>query len=450
MSSDGQFIITTGLLCFVIYYLLSLIYHKSQVPILVSTFIFTNMVSRTSMFRSIVESAQKAIKKPIGGDIPKSSGTNYEKFTALNKIHKKEILSAVESLKNYQVNSKLVNDRRRDLFKLMSSKQQKICNQVGYSDKLKKVDSAIAENYKFINDVANYTIEKYGISTEDFELLGELRKKSITSSSNYRVIEALGHYTRDWQPNNIGLELLPIYEYISLQLSAIIPMESQKETCLVFPGSGLGRLAHEFAGWGYGSVHSIEFSGLMNAFVDFNYSVPSRDAYTLFPYIHTCSDFYSTESQLRTFEFKPLGSKPENLHLHQEDFRNFDIPNRDSYKNIVVVTAFFIDTAENLMEYLDKIEKLVSPNGKVQRGYWINVGPLKYGSAAQVELNADELKEVRQCLGWKDYNSTYTIYDKLSLGNQTGLVGYLTDEESMWQGYYGLNMFASERKENKY
>lgn len=91
MSSDGQFLITTSLLCFVIYYLLSLIYHKSQVPILVATFIFTNMVSRTSMFRSIVESAQQALKKPIN-DVPKSSGTNYEKFLALNNVQKKRNL----------------------------------------------------------------------------------------------------------------------------------------------------------------------------------------------------------------------------------------------------------------------------------------------------------------------------------------------------------------------
>lgn len=34
---------------------------------------------------------------------------------------RKEILSAVESLKNYEINSKAVNERRRDLFKLMSS-----------------------------------------------------------------------------------------------------------------------------------------------------------------------------------------------------------------------------------------------------------------------------------------------------------------------------------------
>ena len=153
---------------------------------------------------------------------------------------------------------------------------------------------------------------------------------------------------------------------------------------------------------------------------------------------------------MRTFEFKPLGEIPETLHIHNQDFRHFKIPNRDSYKNIVVVTAFFIDTAENLLDYLDVIKNLTLPSGNIERGYWINVGPLKYGTAAQVELNADELKDLRKNLGWKDYNSVYTIYDKLSAGDKTGLVGYLTDKESMWQGYYGLNMFASGREENKF
>lgn len=407
------------------------------------------MISRTSMFRSILENAQLALKQQIT-NIPKSAGTNYQNFVNLNDVQKREILTAIQSLKNYETSSKAQNDRRRKLFQRMSYKQQKACKDIGYLKKLDKIDNAISANYKFVNDVADHAIAKYGISLKDFDLLNSEKKNaSTTSASNYRVIEALGHYTRDWHPENIGLELLPIYEYVALQLSALIPYDAKKDTCLVFPGSGLGRLAHAFAKWDFGAVHSIEYSGLMNAFVDFNYTKSDKN-YTLYPYVHTCSDFYSTESQLRTFEFKPLGEIPETLHIHNQDFRHFKIPNRDSYKNIVVVTAFFIDTAENLLDYLDVIKNLTLPSGNIERGYWINVGPLKYGTAAQVELNADELKDLRKNLGWKDYNSVYTIYDKLSAGDKTGLVGYLTDKESMWQGYYGLNMFASGREENKF
>ncbi|KAI5963774.1 uncharacterized protein KGF55_002654 [Candida pseudojiufengensis] len=408
------------------------------------------MVSRTSMFRSIVEHAHNSIKGKTSAlkNIPNTTGSNYSKFDQLTNGQKIEVLSAIKSLKSYETNSKGVNERRKELFKKMSWTQQNLGEKVGYLQKLKSIDKAIDTNQKFIDDVANYAVSNYGVSQKDFELLEN--ESSNSSGNNYRVIEALGHYTRDWTPNNISLELLPIFEYIASQLEMLIDYRQKKDTVLVFPGSGLGRLAYEFAKWDYGAVYSVENSGLMNLFVDFNYSNNTKP-YTIHPYIHTNSDFYNTKSQLRTFEYKPIGetNKPESLHIAQKDFTQFEIPDRDKYKNVVIVSVFFLDTAENLFNYLDTIGKLAKPSGNVERGYWINAGPLKYGSAAQVELNADELAEARKNLGWVDAQSVYTIYDPLSLGNKTGLVGYLTDKESMWQGYYGLNLFTTSRKENK-
>ncbi|CAI5757290.1 unnamed protein product [Candida verbasci] len=227
-----------------------------------------------------------------------------------------------------------------------------------------------------------------------------------------------------------------------------MPYIEKTDTVLIFPGSGLGRLSYEFAKFEFGKVISIEYSGLMNAFSRFNYS-KSKKSYTLHPYIHTCSDFYNTQSLLRTFEYKPISEKPQNLEIIEKDFTLFELQDKEKYKNVVVVSVFFLDTAENLMDYLDTIERITTPVNKNQKGYWINVGPLKYGSAAQVELNADELKDIRSKMGWNDIDSDYTIYNPKTLGTNNGLVGYVTDKESMWQGYYGLNMFTSKRKENK-
>jgi hypothetical protein len=39
-----------------------------------------------------------------------------------------------------------------------------------------------------------------------------------------------------------------------------------------------------------------------------------------------------------------------------------------------IVTLFFIDTAENVLQYLDVIKQLLKPGG-----VWINYGPLKNG-----------------------------------------------------------------------
>ena len=130
MLLDVQLISTTVPLCIIVYYLLSLVYQKSQVPILVSTFIFTNMISRTSMFRSIVENAQLTLKQQIT-NIPKSAGINYQNFVNLNDVQN-EVLTAIQSLKSYETSSKAQNDRRRKLFQRMSYKQQKACKDIGY------------------------------------------------------------------------------------------------------------------------------------------------------------------------------------------------------------------------------------------------------------------------------------------------------------------------------
>ncbi|CCG20919.1 hypothetical protein CORT_0A05310 [Candida orthopsilosis Co 90-125] len=452
MSISFDSIPVICIVSFSLYYVLSLIYPKSQLPILITTFVFTNMVSRTSLFKSLTHSASRSIKSgiPSLANLPTSSGANYSKFQSLNKDQKIEVLSAIKSLKSYQFHAQDVNERRKSLFTHLASKQQSVAKDVGYWKKLELIDKAIEKNQNFVDAVGDFTIEKYGVSLKDFDLI-ENAKGSIASGNNFRVIEALGHYTRDWTTGSLSPELRPIFDYVASQLELAINFKQKHDTVLVFPGSGLGRLAYEFSKWDYGAVYSIENSGLMNSFVGYNYGRQTKKSHTIYPYIHTSSDYYNTESQLRTFEYEPIGevNKPKNLHIVNEDFTKFEIPNRDKYKNVVVVSVFFLDTAENLFTYLETIEKLAKPSGNVERGYWINAGPLKYGSAAQVEFNADELKEARKALGWVDEQEVYTIWDPLSVGNKTGLVGYLTDKESMWQGYYGLNLFTTSRKENK-
>ena len=71
------------------------------------------MISRTSMFRSILENAQLALKQQIT-NIPKSAGTNYQNFVNLNDVQKREVLTAIQSLKSYETSSKAQNDREEN------------------------------------------------------------------------------------------------------------------------------------------------------------------------------------------------------------------------------------------------------------------------------------------------------------------------------------------------
>ena len=451
--SDSVLILSTAFTCVLVYIALSIVLGSSQIPILVVVFICTNMLSRTGVFKNFVSKLD--VSKAIGDhSIPRipsvENPTGHKFFQSISEHSRIEILSAIKSLQAYSDNTKKVNDRRRRLFKMMTWRQQKLCEDVGYLKKLTKIDQLISSNQKILSAIADGAVESYGISYKDFDLLRG-SNHSNTSSTNYRVIEALGHYIRDWSPDG-DAELEPMMNYITEQLNQVIPVQERLKTCVIIPGLGLGRIAHEVASIGndtgsnFGAVHAIEYSGLMHLCNKFIYSTKNEvKDYNIFPYIHSCSNFIDNSSQFRSSVVHSGQTKPKKLALNHEDFRYFEIPDKSQFENVVVVSAFFIDTAENLISYLDTIQELTTPNRKngIKNGYWINIGPLKYGTAAQAELNSDELKKIRKLMGWKDLSSINSLNNS---DNQ--LVGYMTDKQSMWQGYYGLTMWNTERKEN--
>lgn len=338
----------------------------------------------------------------------------------------------------------------------MSWRQQKLCEEVGYTKKLRKIDTHIGKNQEVFNQIVETTKAHYGINYRDFS--GPKLLQQNTLSSNYRVVESLGHFVRDWSVEG-STEIEPMLAYIRDHLDQIIPKSEAQNTCIVLPGSGLGRVAHEVAKHrDYGAVYAVEFSGLMHACHQFVYELLKLENdekilenHQLSPYIHTCSNFVHTDSQFRQVNIPNGVKKPENLHVVLDDFRYFSIPEKDKFQNVVVVSVFFIDTAENLIDYFDVINQLTTPlsRSSVKNGYWINVGPLKYGTAAQVELNADEIAQVRKKTGWKDVNVLHTLKEPNSPYCNNGTLGYITDKESLWQGYYGLNMWTSAHKDNQ-
>lgn len=445
MQSDTELtrnlLVTSSLIYVVLHYLLP----RSQIPVLVTVFYFTSMVGKLAIFKRLVgglapffgtPATWRTQWTPVLTNIPKTIGSGHLKFLALSEDSRVELLQAIKTLQSYTISSKKVNDRRRRLFKLMTWRQQRLCEDVGYLNKLKRIDKSILANQDLFNKIVEFSIQKYGIAFLDFNLLSK-NTATQTSATNYRVIEALGHFTRDWDNHH---EAEPLLKYIKKQLDSL-PKDGK--TCIIIPGSGLGRIAHEIANYGDYDVHAVEYSGLMHLCNEFIYAEPYKKEF--YPYIHTCSNFYDTESQFRSSKLKQT-SLPANLTLHIDDFRYFEVPNKEKYTNVVVLSVFFIDTAENFIDYLDRIQKLTVPhpkNNPIKNGYWINIGPLKYGSAAQVELNASEIQQIRAETGWKDFD----VAKSLELDEK--LVGYVTDKESMWQGYYGLSMWGSERKENK-
>ncbi len=59
-----------------------------------------------------------------------------------------------------------------------------------------------------------------------------------------------------------------------------------------------------------------------------------------------------------------------------------------------VATVFFLDTARNVIEYIERIHKILKPGGT-----WVNLGPLLYhfadmSSHSSIELPYEEIRNV--------------------------------------------------------
>ncbi|CAH6718295.1 uncharacterized protein CLIB1444_01S03576 [[Candida] jaroonii] len=390
-------------------------------------FRFSNRLFSTDSFlkfnttiRNDGTNTNEIIHDVVNGDDTKVPGETIP-IGSLPLSTRTELLSSIKSLQLYSTNNKKFIDKKRKLFKMMSWRQQQVCMEVGYMDKLNMVDDLINKNQKVLNSVIDYSMKTYQVKFSDFDII-----KNFIDGSSFKVIESLSHLNRDWDIEYP--ELQPILNYIKGGLTKIDC--DVNDTDIIVPGSGLGRISHELSKSGY-NVDAIELNGLMYLLNNFIYNNPSKNL-EIYPYIHNMSNFTTLKSQFRSVMI-PTMVKPKNLNIHLEDFKFFE-PKKEN-KTIVLVTAFFMDTAENIIDYIDTINELVKG---YENKYWINIGPLKYGSAPQVELNVEELRDVRMKMGWEDIDS----YDSLS---ENVIVGYATDKESLWQGYYGLSGWVSKR-----
>ena len=111
------------------------------------------------------------------------------------------------------------------------------------------------------------------------------------------------------------------------------------------------------------------------------------------PFIDSLSHHATTQDLLRKVT-APDVKPSQSVLLIEGDFTTV-LSTQDGYYD-VIVTHFFIDTARNLMSYLDTIHRLLKRDG-----YWVNFGPLLYGTGLFVQLSLDEIIAVAEEKGFE-------------------------------------------------
>ncbi|KAF8944723.1 hypothetical protein BGZ47_003789 [Haplosporangium gracile] len=282
-----------------------------------------------------------------------------------------------------------------------------------YLERMERIDDAIEANYEIIKIIC----EDQQIFVNDERSTAKLdmneRAKNaaalrVREQDMEKVQGTIKQFVRDWSAGGKP-ERDAIYEPLIQELRtrfASVPVEQRGRINVLVPGSGLGRLAFDIAHDGF-SAQGNEFSYYMLLASNFILNKTQQiNQFKIYPYIHSFSNIIKSSDVLteatipdvnpseipRGTDFSMVaGDFIEVYGMEEENYGKWD----------AVVTCFFIDTAKNIVDYLETIYKILKKGG-----VWINAGPLLWHfentpNEISVELSLEEVIELAKTIGFK-------------------------------------------------
>ncbi|TWU74291.1 hypothetical protein ED733_005358 [Metarhizium rileyi] len=286
---------------------------------------------------------------------------------------------------------------------------------------------------------------------------GDIDKARSTIRQFYRDWTAEGAVERD-------VCYAPIFKTLSEHRARI--GEGRRPKVLV-PGAGLGRLVFELCQKGYEAEgNEISYHQLLASSCILN-ECPVAGKYTIYPWIHTFSNHVTRANHLRSYKAPDIhpattlanSTGVGSMSMCAADFLCLyaDDEHREMYD--AVASLFFLDTAPNLIRYLEVIYHCLRPGGVL-----VNVGPLLWHFENQAPGNHGHDDDGD---GEHDYNNSSGIADpgSFELSNdevmalldklgfkvewtQTGMeTSYIQDNESMLQTVYKAAAWVARKPE---
>lgn len=328
-----------------------------------------------------------------------------------------------------------------------------------YDKHISDIKACIGMNQEFTQTLALRISGDWGMPSDPSEW------EPATHNEYDKVRSTILQLGREWSSEG-EREREAMFSRIIKELVQRFPDETQrKDIKILNPGCGLGRLVLELVKKGFNcqgnefSYHMLLTSNFVLNHCKFVHN------YSVFPYLHKSSHLIKRNFQIRPITFPDMNPTdihelaklnpeipyedlmsmtagsfidlygPDNLSVSEtytqdpvaNDFRG---TNKDNFD--VVVTAFFLDTASNIIDYLKTIHYCLKPGG-----IWINFGPLLWhfeddfttsmttrtvdGKPTQVqtilkglELSREDLFELVKKMGFKfekqehDIETTYS------------------------------------------
>ncbi|CAF0739302.1 unnamed protein product [Brachionus calyciflorus] len=251
-----------------------------------------------------------------------------------------------------------------------------------------------------------------------------------------RVCTTLKQIIRDWSIEGENERQMCYKPILDELINIYSEIKDLSQINVLVPGCGLGRLAFDIATKGF-MCEGNEFS--LHMLIASNFIINNcfmKNQYKIYPYVDSWSNNINFENQTREIHFPDVSPHDFSNQLSQFSMGAGDFLEvyNEEEKWECIVTCFFIDTAHNIIDYIERIWKLLKRDG-----YWINLGPLLYHFSKipgefSIELSYKQLKRVIERVGFKYLKEEFNVKSK-----------YNSDDQSLLQYTYDSIFFVVQK-----
>ncbi|KIX05674.1 uncharacterized protein Z518_03646 [Rhinocladiella mackenziei CBS 650.93] len=303
-------------------------------------------------------------------------------------LERQTIFAALDSFHQYRKHAhyNTTHRRRQNLYALPSAQWQMLAGPpFSILDTLNAVDDALDHNADLADEILRLGLASFGLSenpSEDSELNWRDAARPSDMSKAHSTIR---QFYRDWSREGYSFEVEPLFHTILSDLESCLPEVHPDATSptLLLPGAGLGRILFELCLRGYNVTgNEISYHQLLASNFVLN-STQRANQYSIYPFVNTFTNVTSRAHQLKRHTIpdihpgSALLSRVETgLSVGEMNMTAGDLVLSYSTPECSgtfdgVVSVFFIDTAPNLIRYIETIRNCLRKGGM-----WINVGPL--------------------------------------------------------------------------
>ena len=242
------------------------------------------------------------------------------------------------------------------------------------------MDDAIDQNAELSLAILQTGLNSFGLPLQASKARGEEPSWQSTANSNdlEKARSTLRQFYRDWSEAG-SAEREVCYGPVIKALVDEQRSRSEKSLRVLVPGAGLGRLVFELCRVGFNTEgNEISYHQLLASSYILNH-VSDAKVHTLFPWVHSFSNHKNRQNHLSSVQIPDLHpgttlgavSTPGEMSMSASDFLLLygDEEQKESFD--AVATVFFLDTAPNIIRYIEAIRNCLRPGGII-----VNFGPL--------------------------------------------------------------------------